>query len=379
MPESPAGVLPSFEPAPVPPVPPPGDPSARIARILRAACIIVVVAALLWVMADAFLLIFLAILVAAMLRGLGKDLTRRTGLPVTPAVLVVFVVLLALIAAAGYWIGPKLAAQTEQLWRELANQAGALQQTMHDLGLGSVIGSSTGELPHVVTLVASSALGFIVAIVVIAATAVYFAIAPEMYIDGAVRLVPLWYRARAREIILEMGASLQSWLVGQLIDMVVVGVLVGGGLALLGVPLAMVLGVIAGLFTFVPYFGTIASMVPAVLVGLTQGLRQTLWIVLLFVVAHGVEGYVVSPFVQRHTVHLPPALTVLAMVVLTAVFGSSGVLIATPLVAVLMVGVTRVYVEDILGDRGAARATTTRTGWYWFTPRGETGPPSPWA
>ena len=150
--------------------------------------------------------------------------------------------------------------------------------------------------------------------------------------------------------------------------MAIVGLLVGGGLALLGVPLAMVLGVIAGLFTFVPYFGTIASMAPALLVALTQGLRETLWVLLLFLLAHGVEGYLVAPFVQRRTVRLPPALTVLAMVLLTAVFGISGVLIATPLVAVLMVGVTRVYVEDILGDHTIGRTPICGIGWYWFTP-----------
>ncbi len=375
MPDSSVGALPPR--TPTAPSPTTRDPLRSIAHILRTACIVVAVAVLLWVMADAFLIIFLAVLIAAMLRGLGTALARQTRINVTVAVAVVFFLLLALVAAAGYWIGPRLAAEAQQLWTQLTQQAGTLQQMLHRFGLGSLIGGSTGELPHMVSLVATSALGFAAAVVVILATAVYFAIAPNMYIDGTIRLVPIWYRARARQIIYEMGTTLQGWLLGQLIDMVIVGLLVGGGLAVLGVPLAMVLGVIAGLFTFVPYFGTIASMVPALLVGLTQGLRQTLWIFLLFLVAHGIEGYLVSPFVQRRTVRLPPALTVLAMVVLTAVFGSTGVLIATPMVAVLMVGVTRVYVEDILGDRTVVRGPIGGTGWYWFTPPDETAPPVP--
>jgi len=65
---------------------------------------------------------------------------------------------------------------------------------------------------------------------------------------------------------------------------------------------------------------------------------------------------------------LPPALTLLSMVVLTAFFGITGVLIATPLVAVLMVGITRVYVEDILGDKEAGERVTVRKRWYWLTP-----------
>jgi predicted PurR-regulated permease PerM len=344
------------------------DPARTIAHVLRATAILVGVAALLWVMADAFLIIFLATLLSAMLRGLGRGLHRVTRLNMTISVLLVFVLLAAALCGASWWIGPKLAAEAKQLWSQISGQLNGLRPTLRGLGLGQLVGGSSGEVPHMVALVATSTLAFIGAVLVIAATAVYFAIAPELYIEGVVHLVPRWYQERARSILLEMGAAMQGWLLGQLIDMIVVGVLVGGGLALLGTPLALVLGVIAGLFTFVPYFGTIASAVPALLVGLTGGLRATLWILLLFLLAHGVEGYLVSPFVQRRTVHLPPALTVLAMVMLTAVFGISGVLIATPLVAVLIVGITRVYVEDVLGDYVAGNKVTLRGQWYWFNP-----------
>jgi predicted PurR-regulated permease PerM len=237
-----------------------------------------------------------------------------------------------------------------------------IQTSLHALGFGNVA-SGSNFISGAAKLVASSTLDLLGALVVIVAVAFYFAIDPSLYLDGIVYLLPVWYRERGRMILLEAGAAVQGWLLGQLIDMLVVGFLVGGGLALLGVPLALVLGVIAGLFTFVPYFGTIISAVPALMVGLTGGPRQMLWVLALFVVAHGIEGYVVAPLVQRRTVHLPPALTLIAMVVLTAVIGISGVLIATPLVAVLLVGVTRVYVEDILGDHvGGARLTVR--GWW---------------
>ncbi|MGH8257517.1 MAG: AI-2E family transporter, partial [Steroidobacteraceae bacterium] len=121
---------------------------------------------------------------------------------------------------------------------------------------------------------------------------------------------------------------------------------------------------------FVPYFGTILAGVLGAMVGLTVSLHEALWIVGLFLVCHGIEGYLVAPFVQRRTVHMPPGLTLLAMVVLTALIGILGVLIATPLIAVLMVGICRVYVEDILGDRDAGAKLTLRSHWYWFTPPG---------
>lgn len=333
------------------------------------------VAALLWMLSDAVLVIFLAVLLATMLRGLGKEFHRLTRLNITVAVLLVFFVLIALVCGFGYWVGPRLATEGQQLWGQMSGQLGGIQNEMHRFGFGG--GGNNGassRLPHMIELVASSTMGVLAAILVIVIAAVYFAVAPETYIGGIVHLTPLWYHDRARRIVIEMGHTMQGWLLGQLIDMVIVGVLVGVGLTILGVPLSLVLGVIAGLFTFVPYFGTIVSAIPALVVGLTLGVHEVLLVLGLFVVAHCVEGYVVAPFVQRRTVDLPPALTVLAIIVLTAFFGILGVLIATPLIAVVLVGVTRVYVEDILGDRAAGAKLPVGAHWYWFTPPDVTSP-----
>jgi predicted PurR-regulated permease PerM len=340
----------------------PRDPSRTIAHILRATFIIVGAAALIWAMADAFLVVFLSILFAVMLRGLGSELHRRTRLPITLSVLLVFLVLIALVFGFGYWVGPRLAAEGTQLWQQVSSEIGRLQTIASQWGLGSVAGggsgagagneitSAIGKLPHMLALVASSTASFLATVLVVAATAAYLAAAPDTYITGTVHLTPLWYQHRTRQILMEMGAAMRGWLLGQFIDMVVVGVLIGVGLWLLGVPLSLALGVLAGVLTFVPYFGTIVSAIPSILIGLTVSPRDALWVLCLFLAAHGVEGYMISPFVQRRTIHMPPALTVLAMVLLTAFFGILGVLIATPLVAVAIVGVTRVYVEDVLGD-----------------------------
>jgi len=363
------------------------DPTRTIARILRATFIILGVVALIWALSDAFLVIFLAVLMATMLRGLGSQLHRHARLPVGVSVLLVFLLLIALLCGAAYWIGPRLTSEGQQLWTQVSGQLGGLQTVLHRFGLDSMIGGTGAggiSLPHDIMRVASSTVSLLAALLVIFVTAVYLAVSPEMYIAGAVHLTPRWYHDRAREILLEMGSAMQGWLLGQLIDMVVVGVIVGIGLEMLNAPLALVLGVIAGLFTFVPYFGTIISAIPALLIGLTVSLDEVLWILGLFIVAHVIEGYVIAPFVQRRTVHLPPALTVLAIVVLTAFFGILGVLIATPMIAVLLVGITRVYVEDILGDRNAGHRISMRSHWYWLTPpdpmvpetitRGETEP-----
>jgi predicted PurR-regulated permease PerM len=344
------------------------EPVRAIVHILRAVAILIGAAVLLWALSDAVLIIFLAILLATLLRGLGQQLARLTRLNVTVAVLLVSLALIVLVGELSWWVGPKFVSEAQQLWGQLSQRFGSIQKMAGGLGLSGGGSGAVSVMPHMVELLASSTLSFLSALLVIVATAVYFAIAPDVYVNGMVHLVPPWYQPRARGIILEMGGTMQGWLLGQLIDMIVVGVLAGIGLYLLQAPLILALAVLAGLLTFVPYFGTLIAGVLGAVVGLAVSLNEALWIVGLFLVCHGIEGYLVSPFVQRRTVHLPPALTLLSMVVLTAFFGILGVLVATPLIAVLMVGVTRVYVEDILGDRDAGAKLTMRSRWYWFTP-----------
>lgn len=356
------------------------DPVRTIAHILRATVIVLGLCALLWILSTAFIVIFLSVLLAVMLRGLGRALHDYTRLNITAAVLLVFFLLVVALCGFGYWVGPRLATQGQQLWSEVSQGLGNISSLfgVHrgagPGGAGAVIDVAKGygaTITAMIKTVASSTLGFLAAILVIVATGVYFAIAPEMYIDGVTHLTPVWYQSRARAILIEMGLAVRGWMLGQLIDMAVVGVIVGAGLSLVGTPLAGVLALIAGVFTFIPYFGAIIAAIPAILVAFTVGLSEVVWVIVVFTVAHVVEGYAVSPFVQRRTVHLPPALTLLSFVVLVAIFNLLGVLIATPLTAALMVGVTRVYVEDVLGDP-AGKRLTVRTRWYWFTPPGET-------
>ena len=113
------------------------------------------------------------------------------------------------------------------------------------------------------------------------------------------------------------------------------------------------LAVLAGLLTIVPYFGALAAAVPAVFVALTNGWVAVIWVIVIFTVCHAVEGYLLAPLVQRRMVHLPPALTIIAMTVAAALFGTIGIIVGTPLAVATVVIVRRVYLEHVLGDQVA--------------------------
>jgi predicted PurR-regulated permease PerM len=159
------------------------------------------------------------------------------------------------------------------------------------------------------------------------------------------------YRPRAAEILNELHDTLRAWLMGTLVLMIIVGAMTTVGLWLLGIPLALALGLIAFVLEFVPYVGPILAAVPAVLVASTVGTREVVFVILLYWAIQSIEGYLLSPLVYQKSVDIPPMLTISAQVVLGTLLGVLGIIFATPLTACAMVVVQRAYVEDALGDR----------------------------
>ncbi len=341
------------------------SPLSSIAATLRGLALAIVAGFVLWFLSDVVLLLFAAVLIAVILRGLADRLHRVTGMRLGLALACITAGLLVAVAALGYWIGPRVVSEGQQLAVEIAARVTQLQQqtgappslarmvTRHLPHIGGGGGDGGALLRPELTLVRST-IGTLGSTFVVLVAAIYFAVAPMLYVNGAVRLVPVGYRPRARQILLLIAHALRFWSLGQCIDMAVVGTLSGVGLELAGVPLALALAIVAGLFTFVPYFGAIAASIPALVIAGTLGWSKVFWVIGVFLVCHGVEGYVVAPMVQRRTVELPPALTIMAMVLLGAAYGALGLILGTPVIASILVLVREAYVGDVLGDREAA-------------------------
>lgn len=188
-------------------------------------------------------------------------------------------------------------------------------------------------------------------IAVIIFLGLYFAAEANLYTSGVLRLVRPAHRRRGAEILHETASAIWYWMLGRLFSMTVLGVLTGIGLWVIGVPLPVALGFLAGILTFVPHIGAVVSAIPSVLIAASVNLDIALYVILLYVGVHITEGYILVPLVQRRVVHLPPALILSAQIVLGVLAGFLGLLFATPLVAAALVIIWMVYVEDVLGDR----------------------------
>jgi predicted PurR-regulated permease PerM len=200
------------------------------------------------------------------------------------------------------------------------------------------------------TGVFSTTLGAFANFFIIIFIGLYLAAEPRLYTGGIIRLVPASRRERAREILRKVGSTLRWWLIGKVASMIVIGALTAGGLWLLGVPLALTLGLLAALLTFIPNLGPILAVVPAALLALLQSLTRALYVILLYLGIQAVESYFLTPLMQKRTVSLPPALTIFAQVLLGVLVGGLGLALATPFTAAVFVLVRMLYVEDTLRD-----------------------------
>ena len=339
-------------------------PFAFAHRVLVATCIVAGVALVLvgvWYAADLLLLVFAGILVSILLRGFSQLLTRKTGLGHGLSLALVSLTLLALIAAGVWLIGGSVGAQISELQQQLPRAVESLRRLIeqYDWGQSALehlpsvrewFASRRGTIVSGVTGLASTTLGVVVNVVVVVIIGLYLAAQPEMYSGGIKRLLPRRYRNRAGEVLGVIDEALGRWLIGRLSLMLVNGGLTAAGLWLLGMPLALTLGLLAGLLNFVPNFGPLIAALPAVLIAFLQGPQHALYVALLYVAVQTMDGYLLTPLVDRRSVELPPVLTIAAQVLLGLLFGFVGLLVASPLAATVMLLVKMLYIEDVLGD-----------------------------
>ncbi|WP_122050128.1 AI-2E family transporter [Asaia bogorensis] len=346
-----------------------GRELTRIFRILRFTLIVTVAVLAIWLIGDVLMVVFAATLFAVILHGLARILRDKARMPYQLAVGLVALTILLAIAALFFFSGPQIGDQFVKLKQALITQYGQIREQMGSSTWGqfaldhlpkSLGGNEAGSGPSLgaglansVTGILSSAFGLLGTIAVILIAGLYFALSPAIYVDGLLRLVPEGHRPEARKLLLTAGTALWSWTIGQAFDMLAVGLASGIGLGFLGVPLAMALGVVAGLCNFIPYIGAILGAIPAVLIALSQGTRTGLMVAGLYCVIQFLEGNVLAPLIQRHAVHMPPALAILSQTVFGTILGVPGLILASPLTAALLA----------IGDKGTAPlADDMRTG-----------------
>ena len=336
------------------------DPNGDRLFIRRLLIVIalVAVALLLWELRALLLMLFGAVVVASIFRAIADAIRRWTHLPDGPAVALSVLLVLGSIAMVIALFGTHIAAQVHTLTEALPTAWRSFEAQVQKMGFGEQLAAilegpragGTGSMSNLGALIMSIGSGLADTLIVIFG-GIFLAAQPKFYQVGAIKLVPPAKRALVSEAMDDSERALRLWLRAQLIAMVVVGLLVGTGLWLLGVPSALALGLLAGLLEFIPFAGPIIAAIPAVLLAMVVGPELALWTVALYVVIQQFEGYLLQPLVQQYAVDLPAVVVLFSLLGFGMLFGALGIILAAPLTVVSYVLVKRLYVQEALGTK----------------------------
>ena len=351
--------------------PQPDDTTRRVQLVPGLAATVITVL-LLWLagsVASVLMMFFISMLIAVFLDALTDSLEKK--LRVKRSIAFVFALILSALAlfALGALIVPPVVDQTRQLISRLPEYITGWGKSINELAvrfpaLAPLVGadqqqelintaideakSFAGDLvPKVFSL-----LHVFIDLAAMVVMSIYLSLNPETYRGLLVGLVPRARRDTARGVLDAIGTTLRAWTIAQLAAMSVLGALTAILLWMLGVPYWLAFGVFSGAAAIVPFFGTLVSTVlPALFVlGGEGGPFKAFLVVLVGIVVHLIEGNLVAPLIFQRSVHIPPVLSIMAVLIVGKVLGPVGLLIAVPTLAVVMVVVRKLLIEETYGD-----------------------------
>ena len=325
-----------------------------------------------WYIRDLMLVAFIAILIAIYLGGLTDQIVRWTRLPRGAALLLSLLMTLLALVGIGFLVAPAIIAQTEGLIQAIPGYLSALDRMVQDFANRSEIfrqtqfaSSETGAasvalndalqfLQHSFFSYATGTGRILIDGAAVMAMGLYLALHPRPYVTGALSIVPPQHRPVAQAIMKDAADTIRSWVGAQLLAMIVLAVTTAIGLLLLGVPYWLAFGLLAGVAVMIPFFGSLTStLLPAILVLPGRGPLVAFAVAMVGVVVHLVEANVVHPLIMQHRVALPPAMTILAVLVMGALAGLLGMVVAVPLLATIIVFVRHIVIYQTYGESPA--------------------------
>lgn len=305
-----------------------------------------------WQLSQLLLLIFLALLIATFWNALTRSLQRRLPAAV-PRIVVLLGVVIGTFGVFGL-VGALLARPIQEQFQELAAQlpeiVDALRETFSWVFESfDVDPNGDFEVPDISAIVEDSlaviGAGFrgFAAVVGTFFIAFFLALTPGAYLHGVLGLVPLRQRDQARRLLSHLEDTVINWMQAVALSMLFVGLLVAGVLTVLGIPYALLFGLAAGILELIPFIGPFLAFLGPLAIALSDSLILALWVSLAYLVVQQIESNIIVPAVMAAQVQLPPALTVVFVVIMTQTFALVGAFLAAPLLACLMMTVRFAY------------------------------------
>jgi predicted PurR-regulated permease PerM len=325
--------------------------------------VLVVSLYILWELRQVLLLIFLAVVLATALNQIQLALQQRLKLGRGTAVMLTVFLTIMFIASFFFLVVPPFIRESSKL-AELAPQSLNLVETwLKDIQkslpfnaggtqllerIREELQNPNGQIFSNFFAVFSNTLSLLLNLLLVLVLTIMFVVNPQPYRQGLIRLFPAFYRRRIDNILTQSEGALTGWLIGTLINMVVIGVVSWIVLMVLGVRLVLANALLAGVLEAIPNIGPVMSVLPPMAIASLDDPWKALFVLIAYVVIQQLEQYLLVPTVMAKQVDLLPVVTLLSQVIFALFFGFLGLLLALPLVIVGQIWVKEILVKDVL-------------------------------
>tara|TARA_R110002124_G_scaffold111313_3_gene265020 strand:+ start:433 stop:1581 length:1149 start_codon:yes stop_codon:yes gene_type:complete len=356
--------------------------------------IVIIAAFVIWKVSGTLFVIFAGLIAATIFRSAGNFLAEHTSAPRSAMLITVYLVFSASVLGGAVWGGSTLVSQFGELSQTVQTESQRLfgfldkvdestsppqtseNQQQQPLSQDQTSApqqqdpapyrqTSSGEdnnaasiadyLPDTASLIDSArtafntTLGVLGNLLVVVFIGIFVSWQPEPYRKGLISLVPPARRERIGEVLSESVDQLAKWIAGQGIAMLVIFLASWLVLWLIDMPFAFLLALQAGLLAFIPTIGPLLAGIPIIFAGMSVSPNMLIWGLATYLAIQMVESNLLTPIVQQRATALPPALTLGFQLVMGALFGLPGLIVAVPMLAIILTLVRRLYVEDVLG------------------------------
>ena len=324
---------------------------------LLAALTLVVLALLTWQLRWVLLVLLGAVVLAVALDVPVHHLIKHYRLPRPIALLVVLLIAMVGGLLAMQLLLPQLINQFEQLTTLLPALFRKVQTSLSNQPL---LGELAQSLPDQFSWeriqpfgfqllgVAGGAANGLVQVLLMSLLAVLLVLDPSAHRRMVIAATPRPARASMEDVLDQCRTALGGWLAGMTLSALAMFLCTWAGLAVLGIPLALLSALVCGLLTFVPTIGPTAATVLPLSLALMISPGTMLQVLVLRLALQNLEAFVLTPLLLRRTVNLLPTVALTSQLSLGALLGLPGVLLALPLVVVLQVGMEQVVVKQIM-------------------------------
>jgi predicted PurR-regulated permease PerM len=305
---------------------------------------------------NVLLMVLCGTLISVYFHGLGDMIERHTSLSRRWSMVISVAGSFAILGVLLWFMGTKIQNQVSQLSNTLPYTVNTFQAKLAETPIGQKIltyfsGDNSQKVFATAQSFFSTSFGVLANIYIIFLLGIFFTASPSLYKDGILLLVPEDNKFIARYIMNRISLSLKGWLKAMMLSIVLVAILLTIGLSVMGIPVALVLALMAGFLRIIPNFGSLAAMIPGVLLALTVSTNTAIIVTLMYIVTQTIVSNIVTPLIQKKMINLPPALTIISQIIMGTLSGALGIIMAVPLLAILIILIDELYVKKMEGKR----------------------------